>query len=479
MIDKKYFISVPVETTRESIRVAFLKANKNKEATNEILLDKMLFLISEIHRLSLKYFFENEDGIELTHLMSKYLKDNLGRSGGVTYRQVVDYLIFTNIIEVDDSFKTGNYSKSYGLVNRNKLFHVYQVELKHWQPKPRKGSLESTQEGLGVLEAINANIGKILVDMDYVELVNMQEVNRYAILSILYNISSSPKRSNPSKIENKSIKRIYVKTDEYGRVHHNITGVGRTYRPAFTIEGEEIYSVDLSASQMYFSIKGLTGYAKMKANSKDLELAYNKFPDVPKFIESVLSGEFYLAINEYLGFTEEELKANKIKTLMPIFSKKDPKRKTKYLKALETVFPTFLAYINTKKKNDYADAAKYLQSQESMIMIEGVCSKLIELGVWFVPVHDCILCKKGDIDIVKEIIEDTCIKYNGCKPHSKTSNWTGEKQKLKHLRTPEEQASFLLKNIIAYKDHQKQEATNRIVNNIKNKAKRKQTKEIK
>jgi hypothetical protein len=212
----------------------------------------------------------------------------------------------------------------------------------------------------------------------------------------------------------------------------------------------------------------------MKANSSDWDTVCKKFPDVPKFINAVLSGDFYSSINKYLNFTEEEMKANKVKTLMPLFSKKDPKRRTKYHKALEEVFPTFLSYINTKKKKDYADAARFLQAEESAFMIGKVCARLAERGIWFVPIHDCILSKEGDIPLVRAIIEEEGIVYNGFKPNMKSPNWTGFKADLPRARTPEERTDFFIMNTLDYRERQKREATNRVVNEIKRKRKAKE-----
>jgi hypothetical protein len=463
----KYFVRIPVEITREGFRDTLIKLNQPQKAANEILLDKMLYLTSEIHRVSISKFFENEDGVEMTHLHSKYLKGNLGRAGKVTYKDVVDTLLLVDAIEMDGSYRMGNYSMSYGIKNRNKLLNVYRCELKFWQPKTRKGSLASSDKGSNLLETIVANINKVEVDREYVQLINMHEVNLHSILSIHYNINTSENPTTKFGLRRKDIMDVRISEDDYGRIHHNLTGVGRKYRPAFTIDGEDIFSTDLSASQMYFSIKGLKSYAKQKANSSDWNAVCKKLPDVPRFINAVLSGEFYSSINKYLNFTEEEMKANKVKTLMPLFSKKDPKRRTKYHKALEEVFPTFLSYINTKKKKDYADAARFLQAEESAFMIENVCARLAELGIWFVPIHDCILSKEGDIPLILAIIEEEGIAYNGFKPNMKSPNWTGSKADLPRTRTQEERAEFLKRNTQDYRERQKREATNRVVNEIK------------
>jgi hypothetical protein len=104
----KYTVWLPVEITRESFRAGLIKADKLEYASNEILLDKMLFMAAEIHRVSLNNYFLNEDGIELTHLYSKYIKENLKRSGGVTYKEVLDCLFIVDAIDGNSSYFPAN-----------------------------------------------------------------------------------------------------------------------------------------------------------------------------------------------------------------------------------------------------------------------------------------------------------------------------------------------------------------------------------
>jgi len=472
MNEKIYIVRLPVEITREGFRKALIKSNRTKEAANEILLDKMLYMTAEIHRVSLNKYFRNEDGVEMSHLQAEYIKKNLGQSGGVTYKQVIDFLILVNAIEVDDSYFPGNYSKGYGIKNRSQLFHIYKCELKYWQPQQREGSLEETEMGMNLMNTIVSNISKVEVDREYIWQVNMHEVNLYAILNMHYAVNTTKSPTSSIKLKRKDILDVRISSDEYGRVHHNITSIGRKYRPALSIDGEDIYSTDLSASQMYFALKGFISYAKSAARTSDWKNVCRQRPDVPKFIDAVLNGHFYATINECLNFSEEELKANKIKTLMPLFSKKDPKRRTKFHKALDTVFPTFMSYINTKKKKDYADAAKYLQLEESSFMIKKVCKKLTEMGVWYIPIHDCILSKKRDVQLIRNVIEQEGISYNGFKPHMKITNWTGAKENLRGIGSKQDQKDFQIKNISDYSVRKKQERIKRIVN--ENKRSRKQ-----
>lgn len=112
---------------------------------------------------------------------------------------------------------------------------------------------------------------------------------------------------------------------------------------------------------------------------------------------------------------------------MPIFSQKDPKRRSKYFKALTDMFPTYMDYVKTLKKDNYEDAARHLQRVESGIVIGKIAARLIEENIWFLTVHDAVLCTKDDIDRVYRIIQDEGLKYTGYQPNLKSLLWSGAK----------------------------------------------------
>jgi hypothetical protein len=378
-------------------------------------------------------------------------------------------LFIVDAIDGKSSYFPGNYSKSYGLKYRGKKFSEHTIELKYWQPSPRKLPFKKTDEVTNLIEVIKSNISKIQIDKTYLKKVIVNETSLLKILYYGYSMNA---------LLAKKVGGIYAKSDDFGRLHHNITNISKTLRPALTVSGESIYSVDLSASQLFFSIKGVAAYAKQKKNTSDWRVIEQKLPDVQKFIDAVLKGEFYTSINQHLKFSDEELKVNKVQTLMPIFSQKDPKRKTKYYKALETIFPTFLNFVNSKKKENHADAAKFLQKEESSVMIEKVCARLMSEDFWFLPVHDCILTTINNVDRVKAIIKEECQIYNGFNPHMKVSDWTGAKLELPLFRTPEEDKFFRLKNILDFSVEEKRRTRDQQLRYFKNKSKADKTKKV-
>lgn len=425
---KEYKIRIPELISRELIKENLIKAGYPQYSINEILIDKMIYVIYIIHRQIMKQGYRDESDFELAHLKSVYLKKTLGRSGKVTYKNVLDALSIAGIIEYNISYKVNYYSKSFGLKNRNTGKFTTEV-LTHWVPPIKKEKTENA--GSDELKAhYKENLKLVKVDKNYLALIIINEPsiekNYYYIYFVEMLDSGEPSD-------------LYAEIDPYGRLHHNLTGAAKILRPGFSLNGEKIFSIDLSASQLFFSIKGFEAYLKQIGNTKDIKVAFDKYPDAKVFIDKVLSGQFYSAINEYLKLSDEELKNNKRNILTPLFSKRDPLKKSKYFKAIETVFPAFSSFIKSLKKKSYENAAHVLQRAESKVMIEKVAMRLFrERKCWFLTVHDSILCLEKDIDYCKAVLLEECKKHTGHHPNIKTEQWTKDKLNLKKSFTENE-----------------------------------------
>jgi hypothetical protein len=152
---------------------------------------------------------------------------------------------------------------------------------------------------------------------------------------------------------------------------------------------------------------------------------------------------------------------------MPIFGREQKKKKTKFYKAFEELFPTFLMYINKLKEKGYKTVAQDLQRKESSVMINKVSIRLINEGIWFLPIHDCILAKEEDEELVKKIILNECLLATGMVPHMKKSIWTTKKLDLSPQITIDDQRDFRLKNILSYPVEVKVRKRRRFLNDIK------------
>ena len=105
-------------------------------------------------------------------------------------------------------------------------------------------------------------------------------------------------------------------------------------------------------------------------------------------------------------------------------------------------------------------------------MINTVCETLMKKGIWFVPIHDCILTQKENIQLVQEVIAESCEKYNGFHPHVKVSNWTGVRT-AKVIGDANDIKQHKINNIMDQKKREEMKPINSMLREIKQKNKTK------
>jgi hypothetical protein len=448
-------VRVPIGFDRVSIKEKLVAIKAIAASQNEILLDKMLFLIMEIYRTSMRCYFIEEFDSKMAPLKADILKKNIGYEGNIKYNDVIDWLKLTGLIVVDNHYVQNFHSRHYGLAGVKKHEMVGEQLIK-WQPKEQKRKNIETAK---IFDSILLNLSAIDLDHEYLDLVLLNEPNRLRKEYLTYCIY-------PFKTGKKE--DFYASIDDYGRLHHNLTGFSRDIRPAVSINGKIISSIDLSGSQLYFSLKGFISYLKQVYGNSNLDYIFTIRPDCERFINCVLEGQFYEEINTYLNYSLEDLKSNKVNILMPIFGKEQKKRKTQFYKAFEELFPTFLRYINKLKEKGYKTVAQDLQRKESSVMINKVSKRLVDEGIWFLPIHDCILATEDNEELVNKIILEECQSTTGMVPHVKISAWSKPKLDLPSQITADERGAFQLKNILSYPLEVKARKRKRMLNDIKN-----------
>ncbi len=120
---------------------------------------------------------------------------------------------------------------------------------------------------------------------------------------------------------------------------------------------------------------------------------------------------------------EMSRKEAKIATFLPLFGK-IKQQGTPYCIALQDKFPILVAKMNEIKsgkvfkygkneKNNYKDLACFMQRLEAKIIIELVCTELIELGIVFIPIHDSIMTLARHVEKVKELIQKHFLAETG------------------------------------------------------------------
>ena len=71
------------------------------------------------------------------------------------------------------------------------------------------------------------------------------------------------------------------------------------------------------------------------------------------------------------------------------------------------LFPNVRHAIRYFKQDDYRDLPLRMQETEATLMIGVVCSKLSDLGLPFLPVHDSILTTSDHVEQVEAIIKNS------------------------------------------------------------------------
>jgi len=412
------YVKVPSTHTRSEIKRLLALDDHSNHTNSEVLIDKMLFTINLILRRMMQVHVIDENDEDLTYLKSTYLHKQIGNAGGVTYKHVCDRLATTGLIYINPSYKTGKHSKGYGIKEAMCNDLVWE-ELRFWKPtKPEsKKPDDSIDEEL--LQAFRNSVGEVQVDTNYaLQVLNSQNEFSKKLYYIYY----------VGKLISKDEHDVYVSRHK-GRVYHNLTGASRSIRPALTVGDQPIYSVDISSSQPYFAIKKLVGYVKMKARSKDLDVALEKYPDVRAYLNAVTNGTFYQSMLQHLSLSYDYLPKLKTNMLSAFFGKRELKRNSKERKALAALYPTVEEFIKLLKKVHYKEAAAELQKAESDVMIDRVATRILKEGVckWFLTVHDSVLCLEHDVEYCRNIIIAECTQYVGYSPTVKAGLWTTPK----------------------------------------------------
>jgi hypothetical protein len=414
----KQYVNVPACYSRSFLREQLRSKGEHTWATNEILLDKMLFVIELVIRRTIIASYRDEFDFEQIHLKSTYLHKQLGRAGKVSYRDVFEALKSIEIISEDGRYRPGYFSKSFGLIDAIGTDEIKEP-LDFWQPlEPKPKRIDESYRLFEKIRSVyRENLSKITIDERRGQLIVESEKEHGKKLYQIYFIR---------KLVSKNPEDIFCKPDKNERLHHNLTAAPRVLRPAITVDGKPIFSVDISSSQPFFAIKRFIGYVKQKANDKDLDQAFLKYPDAKSYIDDVTSGTFYSKILEFLNADQAALRDIKRNILTAFFGEKDVKRLSGERRAIKALYPTFHEFIRSLKNKDFHNAANTLQQIESDTVIYHAAKRIVEEepNKWFITVHDSILCMEEDVDYFYNVLYDECTKAVGYSPNIKRGIWS-------------------------------------------------------
>lgn len=182
------------------------------------------------------------------------------------------------------------------------------------------------------------------------------------------------------------------------RVFTNITNLKKEFRDFLLYDGEKTYNSDIRASQPSL-----------------LSTFYNDSPEdqaeKAKYVDALVNHDIY----EMLADGKMTRDKSKKSMFLVMFAKPNQCR-GKFFDNFRSLFPILSYRIWQAKQNNYKDVARTLQLLESKIIIEGVVFELLSKGIFVTPIHDSVLSRKEDLEVVKETMERHLFKHLGFTP---------------------------------------------------------------
>lgn len=203
-------------------------------------------------------------------------------------------------------------------------------------------------------------------------------------------------RKSKFDIENKIFRVSRNETNN--RLDYNLTNMKSNLLNYLQLDGEDLVELDIANAQ----------FAILSFITNDLD---------KDFINQSQSGKLYNIISKDKWF---RIAFDKIK------SGQDNIRE---------LYPNTMMFVDKyKKENGYKSLSNLLQNTESLIMIDGLLSRLIEHKYEVFPIHDAIRVKKSQVEEIKVFIEKyfneigfKCLLRIKTKKETETINYRGFK----------------------------------------------------
>lgn len=400
-----------------------------------------------IHKIIEEYY--NSTHFEgYVNLQSEILGHFLGEK---YYTTIIQHLTDSNIIAVNKAYSPNRFSKSYRLLEKYRERPVISIEfdtpaakrmvkkLNDWHRKKREAIPDHP-----VYQLLYENLTR--VDFDYDRAAHFLEAQRADLSADQYN-------ARKVAIDQLYHKDFFFTVDpKTGRAYNNITSLPRDFRQFLSYEGEPLIHLDIANSQPLLFCPLLIEYwmSYVASYAVALEEMYNYGPDeifeinghefyernltaeknpptvalpnnIIQYIKHTQAGVFY---DEFMNYLKQQgikdvpsrnvFKEQFFKRVF--FSTTERTKEYKYEKWLFTWMPAVSMAIDWHKRFDYKQLSINLQKTESQIMLEGVCQDLIDntsSDVFFLTIHDSILCLNEDSELAKNLILEVFNKkYN-------------------------------------------------------------------
>lgn len=212
----------------------------------------------------------------------------------------------------------------------------------------------------------------------------------------------------------------FVTEDTNGRIYSNITGLNKEFRGCMSLEGQDLYSVDVKQAHPYFFIDVISKTIKQNTKKSLADnLKLDKYQDVSRYIDDVRSNTFLSKIHQRILDNNKQIEMAELKVgvLAEVFYQRLKKVKHKIVRAFSDLYPNVWHYISLSKAKDHKDLAQKLMSAESRLMNRTI-KRLYEKfpDEIFIRLHDAVITTKHMQDQVKAMLQNTGADMFGFAP---------------------------------------------------------------
>lgn len=392
--------------------------------------DKCNWVITTIAR---KNFVINKSFDNYVEIHSARFKKVLGAD---YYPIILNTLIHIELIEVNNSYSTKRFTKSYRLtqlalekgividIMRNKQFEsrvncLVESDYKEVVKNPVFEKILYNTAQLQLLNEPYYYVQRLLPDTKY------EEVNGYLNqISEPYNEFQMKRYDDFYKgfraLNNTSTPLEVYKSplcfkptlSEYGRVYHIAASIPKHIRTCMrTKDNELLWEVDMSSAQL--SLLVMEWLKELKSNNVIVNKEMKE--EITLHLDLLNKGGFYQYIQDNSKVCSEmEYSLLKFSILKTLNQKTYP---SKLFKELKRLFPHFIGFIVHKKVPNHEEVSHIGMRAESSIFIDEYMA--LPKEIFALPIHDCILVKEKNVKMVKErLIKRTKAIYKGIIPDS-------------------------------------------------------------
>ena len=335
------------------------------------------------------------------------------------YNDILNNLNELKIIDINDSYSTTNFSKSYSIkkdiieknipIRTNVKSIRFEEKLKKFI---NKKFIEINKNTLFNKILLNTSRLKLLPEYShYIPLPNFKEFwkNQYGDFIPTYEDNTAQlfrydEFANALLRFNETTSLNYIYSDmifyepkivNSGRVYHMVASVPRLIRHCLrTKENDLIYEIDMASAQPSILILEYLKHLKLNPNIHNKE----EENEAKKYLKLLLEGKIYKYVkdssNHYKELPYNDLKESILTTLNA------KKNNSIYNQELHRLFPFFMNWINDIKKNEgHKRVSSIGQTAEANIFVNVY--KEIKLDVFALIIHDCILTTYENTNEIK------------------------------------------------------------------------------